>query len=310
MRFLLIIFCVALVQCTDQGEISVSEPDAVEDSGSTDVVDADVRRGPGADSVPGERLCNGSASICGTPFDEVALPGTHNSMSAREDEFFAPNHEFGIERQLEDGIRAMLIDTYFWREDFYFCHGACEIGATRASDGLGTIRTFLDENPDEVLAIIFQNAISADQTVEMLDAAGLTELVMTPPEGVWPTVGQLIDANERLLVTLEAGAGPEWLPHAWDVFFDTPYSFSSADEFTCETNRGAPENSLHLLNHWLADPLPTPPLAAQANAYELLSARVAECRGVGVFPNVVAVDFYDTGALFEVVAELNAESSQ
>jgi hypothetical protein len=160
------------------------------------------------------------------------------------------------------------------------------------------------------LVIIFQNAVSPEETVDLLEDAELTQYVMTPRVADWPTVAELIDSSERLLITLEAGAGPAWLAHAWDVFFDTPYSFSSADQFTCETNRGAPENGLHLLNHWLADPLPTPELSNLANSYALLSARVAECRSVGVFPNVVAVDFYDTGALFDVVAELNAESSQ
>ena len=315
MKYLLIALPLALVGCADPGECSLSEADATADLGE-DVADStdtpgepDTDVSPDSDAGPA-RLCNGSASICNTPFDRVALPGTHNSMSAREQDFFAPNHEFGIERQLQDGIRAMLIDTYFWREDFYFCHGACEIGATLASEGLGWIRSFLDENPDEVLAIIFQNAISPEETVQILDNADLTRFVMTPRDSEWPTVAELIDQNERLLVTLESGAGPPWLPHAWDVFFDTPYSFSSADQFTCDTNRGSSENSLHLLNHWLADPLPTPPLGELANSYQQLSARVAECQSVGVFPNVVAVDFYDTGALFEVVAELNEEASE
>ena len=302
-----ITIAVLFAACSDANDAAredTSSPDTGDVAlDADDLGDIDVAE----DGPPPQRLCNGAAHICDMPFDRLVLPGTHNSMAARDADFVAPNHEFGIARQLDDGIRAMLLDTYRWRDEYYLCHGHCRLGATPASEGLGEIRAFLDSNPDEVLVIIFQNAITPEETVEMLEAADLVRFAMTPRATDWPTVAELIDAGERMLVTLESGAGPPWLPHAWDVFFDSPYSFSSPDQFTCETNRGASDNSLHLLNHWLADPLPMPELGAEANTYEQLSARVASCRSVGVFPNVVAVDFYDTGALFDVVAELNAE---
>lgn len=314
MRILLFTVGVTLAACTD---VATDDSDTPPDASAPSVADTADVLDPGRNSVPDadpdsspRRACNGSEALCNAPLDRIVFPGTHNSMASRENDFFAPNHEFGIAQQLEDGVRAMLLDTYFWEEEFYFCHGYCELGATLAAEGLGTIRTFLEDNPDELLVIIFQNGISPEETVEMLDAAQLTQYAMIPREADWPTAGELIDAGERLLMTLEFGAGPEWLPNAWDVFVDTPYSFSSPDEFTCEANRGSADNGLHLLNHWLSNPLPTPELGAIANTYEQLSARVEVCRSVGVFPNVVAVDFYATGALFEVVAELNAENAE
>ncbi|MGI9557567.1 MAG: hypothetical protein ACR2N5_06470, partial [Solirubrobacterales bacterium] len=58
--------------------------------------------------------CNGFAELCQRALDEVVFPATHNSMSAAEDPaWLAPNQTNGIDRQLDDGIRALLIDTHY-----------------------------------------------------------------------------------------------------------------------------------------------------------------------------------------------------
>jgi hypothetical protein len=58
--------------------------------------------------------CNGIAALCGRRLDEVIFPGTHNSFaaSAQPGWHFA-NQRYGISRQLDDGIRALLIDVHF-----------------------------------------------------------------------------------------------------------------------------------------------------------------------------------------------------
>ena len=61
---------------------------------------------------------------------------------------------------------------------------------------------------------------------------------------------------------------------------------------------------LFLLNHWLSPESSQTP--ADANAEEVLLPRAERCaaeRGQPV--NLVAVDYYDTGDLFEVVDTLN-----
>ncbi len=58
--------------------------------------------------------CNGYVELCGKTIEEVTIPATHNSMSAAaEPGWFAPNQRYGIERQLDDGIRGLLIDTHY-----------------------------------------------------------------------------------------------------------------------------------------------------------------------------------------------------
>ncbi|HSI80949.1 MAG TPA: hypothetical protein VK919_09890 [Solirubrobacterales bacterium] len=58
--------------------------------------------------------CNGFEALCERRIDQVALAATHNSMSAaREPGWYLPNQRYGIARQLDDGVRALLIDTHY-----------------------------------------------------------------------------------------------------------------------------------------------------------------------------------------------------
>jgi hypothetical protein len=62
-----------------------------------------------------------------------------------------------------------------------------------------------------------------------------------------------------------------------------------------------------LMNHWVTTP-PTslPSIAARVNAHDFLMERVENFRKErGRTPNIIAVDFYQTGGLIEVVRELN-----
>lgn len=278
--------------------------DATDDAST----DADTNR---ADAAP--PACNGHVALCDRPFDEVVFAGTHNSMASDEDGFLAPNHNWGIARQLEDGVRAMLIDTYRDDDGLALCHGSCLFGRLDAIEQLSGIADFLRDNPQEVMAFIFQDGVSMEDSLTLFEESGLGALAITPPAAgePWPTLSELIAADTRALLTHESGnSGPEWFPRAWDVFVDTPYSFSSVDDFSCAQNRGPADAPLRLLNHWLGAPLPSPALGEEANRYETLQARAEACTVEwGRPPTIVAVDFYDLGAVFDVVDELNGVAS-
>ena len=258
-------------------------------------------------SVPLPDVCNGHADLCDRRFNEVALAATHNSMSNAEDGFGVPNQPDGLRAQMEAGIRGMLLDTYEFEGDLYFCHGYCEIGKLSMTEGLGEVKAFLDENPGEVMAFILQDDVTAEQTASAFSAAGLGEQVYTWQGGEWPTLGEMVAANTRLLVTAEVGGPPpEWYQHAWDLYFDTPYEFAYIEDFNCDLNRGAADNPLFLLNHWVENPIASQTLSAEANAYEVLRERASQCTAeTGHIPNLVAVDWYSEGDLFAVVDALN-----
>jgi hypothetical protein len=89
---------------------------------------------------------------------------------------------------------------------------------------------------------------------------------------------------------------------------DTPLGAERVDQLRCRRERGDADSPLLMLNHW-ADLFP-PRLEANQpfQTKKLLLKRARECeRKRGVSVNLIAVDYYDQGALIEAVEELNAE---
>jgi hypothetical protein len=267
----------------------------------------------GGDGAPSGGLpCNGHAELCAQPFDEVVFAATHNAHAAQSDGYTVlnANQPSGIEQQLDDGVRALLMDVYDLEGESVFCHGPCQLANTPHVAGLQLLKTFLDENPREIVTIIYEDHLAADRIAADFATVGLDVLVYTHVTGEpWPTLGGLIDAGTRLVVTAEnAGPPPAWLHHVWDEAWDTPYEFASADEFSCALNRGSRDNPLFLLNHWLGTDLglPNEAGAMRVNTFEVLHGRAQGCWDeTGDVPNFVAVDFYNHGDLFEVVDVLN-----
>ncbi|MCA9709683.1 MAG: hypothetical protein KDK70_27845 [Myxococcales bacterium] len=270
---------------------------------------ADTTTGPAA------LLCNGHAALCERPFDQVVFPGTHNSHSAVDAGFPMLNaNQLGdIAQQLEDGVRVMLIDLYPDEADpdvVLMCHGPCSLASTPHLDGLGAITDFLVAHPREVLTLIYEDHVAVAEIQEDFAATGADALTFVHAAGdPWPTLGEMIDADTRLVVTAESGGPPPpWFHHVWDVAWDTPYGPMQAEDLSCDLNRGSADNDLFLLNHWVnnAFDLPSIDAAEVVNAADVLQARAMECwQQWDHPPNFVVVDFYERGDLFAVVDALN-----
>lgn len=68
----------------------------------------------GAVQAKGPESCNGSPENCSRPINEVIFPGTHNSFAAADEPgWYFANQTYPIARQLQDGIRAFLIDIHY-----------------------------------------------------------------------------------------------------------------------------------------------------------------------------------------------------
>src|SRR5215207_878977 len=273
-----------------------------QDAGIADQLDDGIR-GLLIDTHYADRLANGRVrtDLSGGPGRVVAEDGV-------SDEAFAA--ALRIRERLGfrgDGERGM-----------YLCHSFCELGATPLAEGLDAIHDFLVTHPAEVLVVINQDYVTSRDFVTALGQARLAELAYTPPaNGDWPTLGELIGANRRLVVLAEneAGSAP-WYQHVYDrITEETPFSFGAPAQLTdlaglaasCAPNRGPEGAPLFLVNHWITtDPAPRPSKAAAVNAREPLMRRARECGRIrGHVPNLLAVDFYRRGDLFAVVDALN-----
>jgi hypothetical protein len=173
-----------------------------------------VTVGP-ASATDGERACNGHPELCDRPYDEVVSAATHNAMSSPDIVQVWPEHDGDLRAQLDAGVRALLIDTHYWtpvaspdqlqaldpllprpvaelvhqasapllqiRPGTFLCHNHCAFGGIELVDALAMVRAFLQENPDEVVTLIIQDAITTEDT-----AAAMAEappfLALTPEQ--------------------------------------------------------------------------------------------------------------------------------
>ena len=304
---------------------------------------------------PGRALtCLGFAELCDRPIDRITLAATHNSMSARADEFVFPEQELGVQGQLDSGIRGFLIDTHYgkasrqgriWTDligidratlvhDYgedavkageqaraalvepnaprgvYLCHDFCELGATRMRDMLRVVGSFLDTHPTEIVVLFVQDQTSPSDTVREFDAAELSEQAYTPTSsGTWPTVRQLISQHTRLIVLTEHQRGAaRWYQRGFDrLVADTSYAARTVGDLAgCAPNRGPRTATLLLMNHWIQRFPARPEDAIETNARARIEGRAKTCLVErGRFPNLIAVNWAQTGDVISAVKELN-----
>jgi hypothetical protein len=196
----------------------------------------------------------------------------------------------------------------------YLCHVLCELGATKLDTALAKIDDWMNTHPDEFLVIVIEDVVSPEETAQAFQRAGLLRYVYTPePNSVWPTMGQLIERDKRLLVMAERDNGDgkfPWYQSAFDLMQETPYTFKNVNEISgpqsCRPNRGDPDNPLFQMNNWIEKVPRDPGLQGEINAHDVLLKRAETCKRVrGLKPNVLAVDYYNEGDVIGVAKELN-----
>jgi hypothetical protein len=259
-------------------------------------------------------VCNGLAKLCDRAFNEVVFAGTHNAHASFAYGFtvFNANQNETVGKQLLDGMRVLLMDTYYGDEGVVLCHGTCSLGSIAHASVLEEIVDFMEMHPNEVVSIVYQDGVSPEDLAVDFESTGAIDLVFTRDGSTpWPTLREMIDSGTRLFVTAEsAGPPPAWHHYVWEYAWDTPYSFTSADEFSCVLNRGSADNDLFQINHWLGNSigLPSEEGAIMVNTQEALLSRVLACREQWArLPNFLVVDFYDQGELAATVELLNVD---
>jgi uncharacterized membrane protein HdeD (DUF308 family) len=272
-----------------------------QDRGISDQL-ADGIRGLLIDTHYADKLANGRVRTYFTGPDDLAATVKQDGLSqASYDAAIRLRERAGFEGSGTRGI--------------YLCHTFCELGATPLADSLKDIHDFLVLHPGQVVVVVNQDYVTPADFVKAVGAAGLSRYVFTPPSGSdWPTLRTMIDEDRRLLILAEheAGAAP-WYQLAYRrLLQETPFAFRNPGQLadtaaSCADNRGPAGAPLFLVNNWVTtDPTPRPSNAEQVNAYATLLERARACRRLrGHLPNLIAVDFYRRGELFQVVNTLN-----
>ncbi len=304
-----------------------TDTDADADTDTDTDTDADTDTDTDTD---GDIACNGSVEYCDRPYNQVSQVCTHNAMSNSKDWSIAiptANQGHSFIRQLDDGVRCMMLDTFEFSGYPALCHSDCLLSSTRWIPMLKNLALWLEENPGEIVTFILESNISEEATQQALVDGQVWDLVYhhdAPAGSPWPTLGWMVENNQRLVVfTDDSAANGEWHLLWSEYGWETPYDDST---FTCEDNRGDPlayDNQIFILNHYTLCALGGCASNGRVNnAYDFMYGRALDCWQThaqwnpwGQIPTFLNVDHYQVPApgaessrpdVFDVADSLNA----
>ncbi|KAM6540758.1 hypothetical protein CsatB_005205 [Cannabis sativa] len=259
---------------------------------------------------------NPISQVKGLPFNRYSWLTTHNAFAklGQKSQTGTPivssmNQQDSITSQLNDGVRGLMLDMYDFRNDIWLCHsfgGQCYnfTAFQPAINVLKEVETFLQSNPTEIVTIIIEDYVTSPKGLtKVFDAAGLRKywfpLSRMPKNGRdWPTVDDMIQKNQRLVVFTSKSSkeASEGIAYEWRYVVENQYGNGGMKAGSCPNRAESPpmnttSRSLVLMNYFRDVPSLTQ--GCKDNSAPLL-AMVNTCYNASGkrWPNFIAVDYY------------------
>lgn len=157
--------------------------------------------------------CNGQAAYCTRRYSNITQIGAHDSP------FVGPlpqqNQNLPVTKQLDFGIRFLQGQTHKNPLDnsiIELCHTSCFLeDAGPLKSFLGTVKTWLDTHPNEVVTLLLtnQDSFPVSKFDEVFADSGIKQYAFIPPSSPnvlamdkWPTLSEMINNGKRLVVFL------------------------------------------------------------------------------------------------------------
>lgn len=255
---------------------------------------------------------NYSSQLNPKQYDKVVFLTTHNAFNCSADAFSFPNQDYTLAQQLTAEVRGFMLDVYDNGGELVLYHGYSILGYKPLSYELNQIKTFLDNNPNEIVSIILECYVTANKIESALSTSGLLSYAYIKTGKTWPTLQEMINSNKRLVVFSDkndASVSQKWYHYIWNYAVETSFSVTDTMQFRSDYNRGNPANDLFILNHFMVTPGLGTGSKANAmivNSNPFLANRITRCMTkTGKIPNFLTVDFHNVGNCLEEVYRLN-----
>lgn len=243
-------------------------------------------------------------------YDEVVWLCTHNAFNY-QGRFLLPNQRYSIKKQLNDGVRALMLDVYKKKDNIILKHGYSILGKQKFKTQLLIIKEFLDKNPNEIITIIFESYVDNMDWYNIFKQYDLHKYMYYQSiDKPWAKISEMVSMNKRLVIFSDRNENIKTsnFYYVWDYALETSYSIHNINEFVCQMNRGSKENQLFILNNFITKKIGVGSRkgAKKANEFNFLYNRCKQCmRELNKLPNFLTVDFYNIGKSKQVVDSLN-----
>ncbi|KAJ5466931.1 hypothetical protein N7475_004683 [Penicillium sp. IBT 31633x] len=284
--------------------------------------------------------CNNSPDLCSKSYGEITHLGAHDSPFLRDEttgNSVAGNQYYDTPTQLSAGVRLVTAQVHKSNSQWRLCHSNCDIlDAGLLSDWLKDIKSWLDDNPNEVVTILLVNSdgASASELNTEFTSGNITDYAYEPTSpgsapSTWPTLQTMIDDGKRLVVfiaDIDTSESHPYLMDEWTYVWENSYDVSSSSNFSCEPDRPSAykgnsasaldANLLPLMNHFLYSSIfdiqyPNASYVGTTNAASggtgNLGTAATDCKKAwnGRQPSFILVDFFNQGPAIETVDNLN-----
>lgn len=292
--------------------------------------------------------CNGNVSLCSRRYSQVSFACMHNAYSTTQDGMPMAQHRGCMRSALMHGIRAFMLDVHLTSDDkLKLCHVSCAAGAVSLAQTLDTLREFLELNPREVVTVIWEvgfdtrfdggrnvpkpvEAVFENMLKAAYEEAALGAYLFEFRYSTWPSLWHMILENTRLVTfsSMNSSAEMPWNLHYPRYIVQTPWDSADAQELRAHCSLPGlatytPRHSLVVINHFttlgaagvnsatvsvLVEGLGIDALRG-INRFSFMHERIISCsKCLGIFPNFIAVDFWMSSDVMDVVAILNRVS--
>lgn len=269
--------------------------------------------------------------------------GAHDSPFLRDastDYSTSGNQFYNSTVQLDAGVRLVSAQVHNSDGGWHLCHSSCNLlDAGPLSDWLSELKTWLDNNPNEVITVLLVNADGASATAldSQFQSSGIVPYAYIPtsntiPPASWPTLQELINANKRLMIFIaslnpsQLTSGTAYLMDEFTFLFENPYENIALTDFSCQPDRptavknnigtAISSNRMPFMNHFLYQEglfdIQTPDIGnisttnSPGSATGNLGLAADTCTSQwGRAPTFILVDFFDEGPSMATVDRLN-----
>ncbi|KAL2201926.1 PLC-like phosphodiesterase [Sarocladium strictum] len=267
--------------------------------------------------------CNGFDELCSRRYSNVTFAASHNAAFVgrlpQHNQYEYPEQGMGM------GIRYFTTQVHIEDGEIRQCHSDCALlNVGLFSEIVVSLTSWLKDHPREVVTLLVTNGddnILIEEFAPIFEAAGAVDLAFVPDSRLslddWPTLGELIAANSRLIVFMDYNADTSKVPYIlaqYDYYVETPFSPTEDNFFNCDIDRpdgGSSKDRMIFANHNLNLDLfglllPDQDAAEETNSVSNIKQQTDICiADHGRVPNVVMLDFVTKGEVIEAQKQLN-----